>query len=111
MKIDVKMVDGRTAPLTVEDKGDLVPGFDDLGNRFEALTAWMRVGITERYAQCRISHPVRTADIDRLRDEQIRLLGEMGVDLDALRKHAEFRKVFPPSIMYRTAVLPAEAKS
>ncbi len=30
------------AGLAMEDKGDTVPGFDSLGNRFEAYTTWFR---------------------------------------------------------------------
>jgi hypothetical protein len=30
------------AGLAMEDKGDTVPGFDSLGNRFEAYTSWFR---------------------------------------------------------------------
>ena len=30
------------AGLTMEDKGDVVPGYDSLGNRFEAYTSWFR---------------------------------------------------------------------
>jgi len=30
------------AGLSMEDKGDTVPGFDSLGNRFEAYTSWFR---------------------------------------------------------------------
>lgn len=33
---------GSKAGLQQEDKGDTVPGFDSLGNRFEAYTAWFR---------------------------------------------------------------------
>ena len=33
---------GSKAGLTMEDKGDTVPGYDNLGNRFEAYTAWFR---------------------------------------------------------------------
>ncbi|MBB3453900.1 hypothetical protein FHT86_002156 [Rhizobium sp. BK313] len=33
---------GSKAGLTMEDKGDTVPGFDALGNRFEAYTSWFR---------------------------------------------------------------------
>jgi hypothetical protein len=33
---------GSKAGLTFEDKGDTVPGFDSLGNRFEAYTSWFR---------------------------------------------------------------------
>ena len=33
---------GSKAGLTMEDKGDTVPGFDSLGNRFEAYTSWFR---------------------------------------------------------------------
>ena len=31
-----------TVGLTMEDKGDTVPGFDAVGNRFEAYTTWFR---------------------------------------------------------------------
>ncbi|HQT65357.1 MAG TPA: hypothetical protein PLO16_12675 [Acidocella sp.] len=33
---------GSTAGLTMEDKGDVTPGFDNQGNRFEAYTSWFR---------------------------------------------------------------------
>jgi hypothetical protein len=33
---------GSAAGLTMEDKGDIVPGYDALGNRFEAYTSWFR---------------------------------------------------------------------
>lgn len=33
---------GTQAGLTMEDKGDNVPGYDSLGNRFEAYTSWFR---------------------------------------------------------------------
>ena len=33
---------GSKAGLSSEDKGDTVPGFDALGNRFEAYTTWFR---------------------------------------------------------------------
>lgn len=33
---------GSKAGLIMEDKGDTVPGFDSLGNRFEAYTSWFR---------------------------------------------------------------------
>lgn len=33
---------GSKAGLTSEDKADTVPGFDSLGNRFEAYTTWFR---------------------------------------------------------------------
>jgi len=38
---------GSKAGLAMEDKGDVVPGYDNLGNRFEAYTSWFRqqVGI------------------------------------------------------------------
>lgn len=38
---------GTKAGLSMEDKSDTVPGFDSLGNRFEAYTSWFRqmVGI------------------------------------------------------------------
>lgn len=33
---------GSQAGLSMEDKGDIVPGFDSVGNRFEAYTSWFR---------------------------------------------------------------------
>lgn len=33
---------GSKAGISMEDKGDTVPGFDALGNRFEAYTSWFR---------------------------------------------------------------------
>lgn len=33
---------GSKAGLDMEDKGDVTPGFDSLGNRFEAYTSWFR---------------------------------------------------------------------
>jgi hypothetical protein len=33
---------GSAAGLAMEDKGDVVPGYDALGNRFEAYTSWFR---------------------------------------------------------------------
>lgn len=33
---------GTKAGLVMEDKGDTVPGYDSLGNRFEAYTTWFR---------------------------------------------------------------------
>ncbi len=33
---------GSKAGLDMEDKGDIVPGFDSFGNRFEAYTSWFR---------------------------------------------------------------------
>jgi len=37
---------GSKAGLTMEDKGDTVPGYDSLGNRFEAYTSWFRHQMT-----------------------------------------------------------------
>lgn len=34
--------EGSKAGLDMEDKGDVTPGFDSLGNRFEAYTSWFR---------------------------------------------------------------------
>ncbi|HEV2674143.1 MAG TPA: hypothetical protein VGV37_06335 [Aliidongia sp.] len=33
---------GSKAGLNMEDKGDIVPGYDSFGNRFEAFTSWFR---------------------------------------------------------------------
>lgn len=34
--------EGSKAGLDMEDKGDVTPGFDSVGNRFEAYTSWFR---------------------------------------------------------------------
>jgi hypothetical protein len=53
---------GSKAGLTSEDKADTVPGFDSLGNRFEAYTTWFRQRIAlcpQDWRQC-----ARIANID-----------------------------------------------
>lgn len=53
---------GSKAGITMEDKGDTVPGYDALGNRFEAYTSWFR----QQAAVCPQDwrYGVRIANID-----------------------------------------------
>ncbi len=53
---------GSKAGLDMEDKGDIVPGYDSAGNRFEAYTTWFRqqMGIVVRDWR----YAVRLANID-----------------------------------------------
>lgn len=53
---------GSKAGLAMEDKGDTVPGYDSLGNRFEAYTSWFR----QRAGLCPMDwrYAVRLANID-----------------------------------------------
>lgn len=53
---------GSKAGLTMEDKGDTVPGFDSLGNRFEAYTSWFRQQLSIVPQDWR--YGVRCANID-----------------------------------------------
>lgn len=53
---------GSKAGLAMEDKGDTVPGFDSLGNRFEAYTSWFR----QQAGLCPMDwrYAVRIANVD-----------------------------------------------
>jgi hypothetical protein len=53
---------GSKAGITMEDKGDTVPGFDSVGNRFEAYTSWFR----HQFGVCPQDwrYGVRAANID-----------------------------------------------
>ena len=81
---------GSKAGLTMEDKGDTVPGFDSVGNRFEAYTSWFRqqAGLCPqdwRYA-------VRIANIDTT---TAGLAGANAPDLFALLAQAMYT---PPTL-------------
>lgn len=53
---------GSKAGLAMEDKGDTTPGFDSVGNRFEAYTSWFR----QQAGLCPMDwrYAVRCANID-----------------------------------------------
>ena len=53
---------GSKAGMTMEDKGDTVPGFDAVGNRFEAYTSWFRHQAA--YVPHDWRYGVRVANID-----------------------------------------------
>lgn len=50
-RFTIKRRDGMDVVMMHEDKGDLVPGFDALGNRFEAYTSYFAWGDDRLYVQ------------------------------------------------------------
>lgn len=81
---------GSKAGLSMEDKGDTVPGFDSVGNRFEAYTSWFRqqMGIVPedwRYV-------VRLANFDTT---TVGLAGSNPPDIYALMAQAAY---LPPTL-------------
>ena len=86
---------GSRAGLSMEDKGDTVPGFDAAGNRFEAYTTWFRqqMGIVPedwRYG-------VRAANIDVT---AAGLAGPNAVDLFAMMAQMV---MLPPTLSKRSS--------
>ena len=86
---------GSKAGLTMEDKADTVPGFDSLGNRFEAYTSWFRhqLGIVPQDWR----YGVRTCNIDVT---NAGLAGPNALDLFATM--AEML-LFPPHLSAKTS--------
>ena len=88
---------GSKAGLTMEDKADTVPGFDSLGNRFEAYTSWFRhqLGIVPqdwRYA-------FRIANVDVT---AAGLAGPNALDIFATLAEAQ---MLPPHLSSRTSTI------
>ena len=86
---------GSKAGLTMEDKADTVPGFDSLGNRFEAYTSWFRhqLGIVPQDWR----YGVRTCNID------VTNAGLAGPNaLDMFATMAEML-LFPPHLSAKTS--------
>ena len=88
---------GSKAGLAMEDKGDTVPGYDNLGNRFEAYTSWFRqqIGLCPmdwRYAS-------RIANLDTTTSSVGGLAGPNAPDLFTLLAHQVmlFPKFTPPT--------------
>lgn len=81
---------GSKAGLAMEDKGDTVPGFDSVGNRFEAYTSWFR----QQMAICPQDwrYGVRMANIDTT---TAGLAGTNPPDLFALMAQAMY---LPPTL-------------
>ena len=81
---------GTGAGLVMEDKGDTVPGFDSLGNRFEAYTSWFRQRMGLVPEDWRFG--VRLANIDTT---SAGLAGPSAPDLFALMNKAAY---LPPTM-------------
>ncbi len=81
---------GSKAGLMQEDKGDTVPGFDALGNRFEAYTSWFR----HQMGVCPMDwrQVVRIANIDTT---TAGLAGSNALDIFATLAEAVF---LPPTL-------------
>jgi hypothetical protein len=95
---------GSKAGLTFEDKGDVVPGFDAAGNRFEAYTSWFRhecgLAVKDwRYA-------VRIANIDVT---AAGLAGANAADLFALLSKAVVR--LPKMARNQSGIVKTDAPS
>ena len=81
---------GSKAGLAMEDKGDTVPGYDSLGNRFEAYTSWFRAQMGVVPEDWR--YGVRIANIDTT---NAGLAGPTAPDLFALMAQAAY---LPPTL-------------
>lgn len=81
---------GSKAGLTMEDKGDTTPGFDSVGNRFEAYTSWFR----HQFGICPQDwrYGVRVANIDVT---NVGLAGPNALDLFATMADV---MLFPPHL-------------
>lgn len=86
---------GSQAGLMHEDKGDTVPGFDSLGNRYEAYTSWFRI----RRGLCPQDwrNVVRIANLDTT---NAGLAGPNAPDLYALMAEAAY---LPPALGKRAS--------
>jgi hypothetical protein len=105
------MKDGAKVAIEFQDKGDLLPGYDENRNRYEAFTSWWRLWfleprgpngeqIMEDYVQVERREAEIAADVDELRWEKDMLaLDSMGVDTKrefVAADEAEFRKIVMP---------------
>jgi hypothetical protein len=93
--------EGSKAGLTMEDKGNTVPAYDSLGNRFEAYTVWFRqrLGLVPhdwRYA-------VRIANIDTSSNG---LAGPNAADIFALMAEAV---IIPPALGKLSGIMKTDA--
>jgi hypothetical protein len=81
---------GSKAGLSMEDKGNTVPAFDSLGNRFEAYTVWFR----QRLGLCPMDwrYTVRICNVDTT---SAGLAGASAPDLFALMAQAVY---LPPAL-------------
>lgn len=75
---------GGKGGLSMEDKGDTVPGYDSNGNRFEAYTSWFR----QRAGLC----PQDWRYVSRIANIDVSdLAGDTPADLFALMAHATYQ--------------------
>ena len=100
IEMAAKMTDGTPVRILRADKGDMVPGYDKLGNRYEAFTTWFLITHAgnlvfsnsrgsgkrlEEYVQIDRQRLEASADPKTFRlDEEALALIYMGVDLDTL---------------------------
>lgn len=99
-----RMADGRAVEVTMQDKGDVVPGFASNGDRFEAFTTWIRLTfedvdpdgrfgrgkVREDYIQVDRSLAEKAGDVEAFRSETDRAaLANMGLDLASLDEALE----------------------
>ena len=93
---DVVMKDGGKAKLYFEDKGDIVPGFDEHQNRYEAFTTLLRLTFEDKrhngqplinYIQVDRWRAEDSGDVAAYREkEDLAAIESMGVDLESLPK-------------------------
>ncbi|SDD94699.1 hypothetical protein SAMN05216337_1017122 [Bradyrhizobium brasilense] len=78
---------GRVVVVRHTDKGDIVPGYDKNGNRFEALTSHFRWGDQEAYSQVDRFEAERSGDVRTFRLKNDRtVLASIGIDPTSLEK-------------------------
>ena len=88
---------GSKAGLTMEDKADTVPGFDSLGNRFEAYTSWFRHQLAIVPQDWRYAFRIANVDVT-----SAGLAGPSALDIFATLAEAQ---MFPPHLSARTSTI------
>jgi len=93
---------GSKAGLAMENKGDVVPGFDSLGNRFEAYTSWFRqqMGLCPKNWQ----YGARLANVDTT---AAGLAGPNAIDIFA--SMAEMLLLFPKLTKATSGIVKTDA--
>lgn len=88
---------GSKAGLTMEDKADTVPGFDSLGNRFEAYTSWFRHQLAIVPMDWRYAFRIPNIDVT-----SAGLAGPNALDIFATLAEAQ---MLPPHLSARTSTI------
>ena len=63
----IRVTDGARVPIKFEDRGDLVPAFDERGHRIEAYTSCITIGPDQSYIQLPKSAIPVDADLGEFR--------------------------------------------